>query len=139
MDSTKVYAATVDLGNNVSSLLQKLADKIGITVDKIFPYYVKQAKIEGYTILITVLTIFTLLITTEIILRTKNRKFRAKIKQEDRYLYRDTSILEGFEIANVICLAVIVIVGVISIQYIFGHIANPEYYAMQNLIGSVHY
>lgn len=44
--------ATIDLGKNVTSLLEKLADKLGVTVDKVFPWYVKQAKIFGWINLI---------------------------------------------------------------------------------------
>lgn len=41
--------ASVDIGNNLTQLLEKLAHQIGVTADKIFPWYVQQVQIEGWT------------------------------------------------------------------------------------------
>lgn len=54
---------TVDVGQNtkelleqgggaISRIIEELAKTLGMTVDRIFPYYVKQAVIEGYVGLI---------------------------------------------------------------------------------------
>lgn len=43
--------ASVDIGQNITSLIEKLAQQIGTTTDKVFPWYVKQQIIEGYTYL----------------------------------------------------------------------------------------
>lgn len=40
--------AKVDVGNNLTSLIEKLATQIGVTADKVFPWYVKQQVIEGF-------------------------------------------------------------------------------------------
>lgn len=39
--------ATVDIGKNLTSLVEKLAEQIGTTADKVFPWYVQQAHLEG--------------------------------------------------------------------------------------------
>lgn len=40
--------AKIDVGNNITALLEKLAAQIGTTADKVFPWYVKQQVLEGY-------------------------------------------------------------------------------------------
>ncbi len=37
----------VDVGQNLTSMLERLAAQIGTTADKVFPWYVQQAQIEG--------------------------------------------------------------------------------------------
>jgi hypothetical protein len=39
----------VDIGKNLTSLLEKLAQQIGMTTEQIFPWYVQQAYVEGVT------------------------------------------------------------------------------------------
>lgn len=41
--------AKIDVGNNVTALVEKLAGQIGTTADKVFPWYVQQAQVEGWT------------------------------------------------------------------------------------------
>lgn len=46
--------ATVDLGKNVSEMLGALAKSLGITVEKLFPYYVAKIKTEAlYSIIVS--------------------------------------------------------------------------------------
>lgn len=40
--------AKIDVGDNITVLLEKLAAQIGTTADKVFPWYVKQQVLEGY-------------------------------------------------------------------------------------------
>ena len=42
-------AVSVDLGDNLTNLIEQLAIQIGTTADKIFPWYVQQQVIEGWT------------------------------------------------------------------------------------------
>lgn len=39
--------ASVDIGKNITELVEKLAHQIGTTADKVFPWYVKQQVVEG--------------------------------------------------------------------------------------------
>ena len=43
--------ASIDVGKNITSMLEKLAAQIGTTADKVFPWYVQQAHLEGITTL----------------------------------------------------------------------------------------
>lgn len=47
--------ASVDIGTNITGLLEKLAVQLGTTADKVFPWYAQQQVIEGYTNLISIL------------------------------------------------------------------------------------
>lgn len=40
--------ASIDIGDNITSLIEKLAQKMGTAADQVFPWYVKQQIIEGY-------------------------------------------------------------------------------------------
>ena len=45
---TKTIVAGVDIGNNLTNLLTKLAEKIGTSVDQVFPWYVTQSVVTGW-------------------------------------------------------------------------------------------
>jgi hypothetical protein len=55
---------TLDVGSEIASLLQKLADQIGVTVAQIFPWYVQQAHTEGIIELIGIFVIAILAFTS---------------------------------------------------------------------------
>lgn len=40
----------IDVGKDIADLLEKLAQQIGTTVDKVFPWLITQAQIEGYAL-----------------------------------------------------------------------------------------
>lgn len=46
--------ATVDVGGNLTSLVERLAQQIGTTADKVFPWYVEQAYLHGVTTLVAI-------------------------------------------------------------------------------------
>lgn len=39
---------TVDLGSNATQMLQQLADKLGMTIDTIYPFYVSKVILSGW-------------------------------------------------------------------------------------------
>jgi len=39
--------ATVDVGDNITGMLERLAAQLGTTADKVFPWYVQQAYLDG--------------------------------------------------------------------------------------------
>lgn len=41
--------AKLDVGDNVTTLIERLAEQIGVTADKVFPWYVQQAYLQGIT------------------------------------------------------------------------------------------
>lgn len=43
--------ATVDVGDNITGMLERLAAQLGTTAGKVFPWYVQQAYLEGVTTL----------------------------------------------------------------------------------------
>ena len=53
----------LDVGQNITSLLERLAAQVGTTADKVFPWYVQQAHNEGVTSLIAISVILLLLLT----------------------------------------------------------------------------
>lgn len=112
--------ASVDIGNNLTSLLERLAQQIGTTADKVFPWYVHQAYLEGVTTL-AVIGIF-LLIAVPV--------FIVSVRKYDP----DGRDMNGAWVACVIsgfCLAFTLLIGGIEGADAARKIMNPNYYAMQ--------
>lgn len=54
---------SVDIGGNLTSLVERLAQQIGVTAEQVFPWYVQQAYIEGCVFLILFAAILVLAIS----------------------------------------------------------------------------
>lgn len=110
---------SLDTGENITRLLEKLAQTIGTTVDKVFPWYVKQQIIEGWCYLggcfLSLMVGITLLLIAK------------KVHSED-----------GDEIPYLIVGALITVVGFIALVIggatFMSQIINPEYHAMKEII-----
>lgn len=64
--------ASVDIGKNLTGLIEKLAAQIGTTADKVYPWYVQQAYLEGVTTLVTIAIVIPILsITFALAVRSK--------------------------------------------------------------------
>jgi amino acid transporter len=133
-------SATVDLGKNTKELLEQggsavtkiiegLAKSLGMTVEKLFPYYVKQAYISGLMKILTwggfeggcLICILALLVISSSYGKKKNENFR------------DVS---GFFAAVVfVIFGIGCIVGFINLSDWITLMKNPEYAAIQNMIG----
>lgn len=50
--------AKLDIGQNLTTLLERLAQQIGTTADKVFPWYVQQAHLEGVVFFTLIATVF---------------------------------------------------------------------------------
>src|SRR3990167_7436688 len=70
MKST-VIKASIDIGDNISILLQKLASQIGTTADKIYPWYIKQELIYGYSFFVICLGVLLFGIILALFVRKK--------------------------------------------------------------------
>lgn len=116
--------ASVDVGDGVSTLLTKLAEKIGTSVDQVFPWYINQQVIEGWTFL-AVVAVFILLLSATTI-----------------YSYKRSD----FDNENVFVLLFVISLGLFLLAilgFAFGasgavsKIINPEYHAVQQLFKDV--
>lgn len=47
-DTTVKASVAVDIGENLTKLLEQLAKQVGTTADKVFPWYVQQQVLEGW-------------------------------------------------------------------------------------------
>jgi len=114
--------ASIDIGNNLTVLLEKLATQIGVTADKIFPWYVKQAIVEGW-IFIVFWLIGTILSVVLLVISFKRVKFTNG--DPNKWF---AGCLTGGILAFIYLIALMA-----SISFISGLI-NPEYAAMTRLI-----
>lgn len=122
--------ATVDVGPNTKELLEKggetvvkmieeLSKSLGMTGEKIFPYYVKQVYVSGVAKLITytAFEVVCLLLAFAIYLYAVNHK-------------KET----GFAIAIFIIFVLGLILGVFFIPDWVTMVQNPEYHAIQEIM-----
>lgn len=113
--------ASIDLGENVTNLLEKLAVQIGTTTDKVFPWYVKQQVIEGWCWLTISGGVFLvgLIIALSCI--------RPSLNKKDPEPY----------ITVIIIAAMASVVGLLFFLFGMGgavtQITNPEYHALRAL------
>ena len=116
--------ASVDVGDGISTLLTKLAEKIGTSVDQVFPWYVNQQVIEGWVFL----SVATVIILVLLAATTYSRK------------------KADFDIENAFTLLFVVLSGLFLLAisgFALGasdavsKILNPEYHAVHQLLKDV--
>jgi predicted membrane channel-forming protein YqfA (hemolysin III family) len=105
-------AASIDIGDNQTQLLGKLAAQIGTTADKIFPWYVKQQVFEGW---LHLLTAVTLLVFFAILIRINFRK----------------ADFGGDGNRHAVVLFISSVALFISLSNFVTQIVNPNYHALQ--------
>jgi len=127
-DSTNITKIAVDMGDNFTKLFQQLANQIGTTVDKIFPWFVKQQIIEGWC----GLTITTLILIVGFLLLIFN--FRKRNFEESRTSYIPINFNSCLVIIGWIMFGIGFLAFSIGSTYWIGKIINPEYAAVQDLI-----
>jgi formate-dependent nitrite reductase membrane component NrfD len=128
MTNTKVIEANVnasiDVGKNITSMLEKIADKIGTTVDKIFPWYVKQEYISA---IMSLFEIILAIVIGSIMLKMCYKK--ASFKNHDINIY--------FTIIGFVLLIVGILCLIFGLSGIVTGIMNPEYHALQSLVSDM--
>ena len=111
---------SVDAGPNITSLLERLATQIGITVDKVFPWYVQQAQLEGT---VTVVAILVALLVFGV-------AFTLSVRKAD---YKDGNFAAVLSVFTGIALGVSVLLVPLSGLDGYLKTVNPNYYAMKML------
>jgi hypothetical protein len=111
----------LDIGKNLTGLLERLAGQIGTTADKVFPWYVQQAYLEGLTALVGV----ALAVTIAASLFFWSFK-RANFNDEGNHF---APLCIGSGISLAVSIVAVFIVGIESTRKLI----NPNYYAMQML------
>ena len=124
IEQGKEIVLNADIGNNLTQLLEKLGQQIGIAADKIFPWYVQQQIIEGWTQLC--LNVGICLISIFIIIYCLPK---TDFDEPDKYGI--LSIVGGF----LFFVAFLVLCANLS-MYIT-QIINPNYHAMHTLISDL--
>jgi hypothetical protein len=112
----------VDVGRNLTSLVERLAQQIGTTADKVYPWYVQQAYLEGVSSLVT-LSLFLLVFGT--IFAACLRKADFRDHQFNRYAFMCL-------IAGAISFFTLLI-GAIDGTEAARKLMNPNYYAVKML------
>ena len=114
--------ATVDVGDNITSMLERLAGQLGTTADKVFPWYVEQSVLQGWT---TLIAIGAALVVFSIVFAISFPKAKFSYGQENKAMV--VSIASG--IAMSISVLAVFMEGLDAVR----QIKNPNYYAMKML------
>jgi hypothetical protein len=115
--------ATVDIGGNLTSLLERLAQQIGTTADKVFPWYVQQAYVEGVSTLLALAVVVPILVVI-VSLATRKPMWTGKYENEP-------TIALFVSAAAGAMLLFTVIIGTIESVDAVRKVMNPNYYAMK--------
>lgn len=110
----------LDIGKNMIDLMEKLANQIGTTLDKVYPWFVRQQIIEGLCWIV----IPSLLIFLFLILLKKN--FR-KADWDDMNINALVSVL------SITLILIFGILLLIKLPNFLPQILNPNYYAIQDM------
>lgn len=110
--------ASIDVGDNITGMLERLAAQIGTTADKVFPWYAQQAILEGVTAL-AFLGFFWIVFIVALAISFRKADF------DDGNRYAVVTAIAGIGIF--FCMVGTVIDGADSVRKIM----NPNYYAMK--------
>lgn len=112
--------AGIDIGNNLTELINKLSEAIGTTADKVYPWYVKQTLIEGWVDLgIFILACMAIITSVTILI--------CGIQKEEEALC-------VFGVVSTVIAGVLFIIVIIFLSDIIGRIVTPELFAMKSMI-----
>lgn len=134
MDATDV-STVVD---KVAGLLEKMAGKIGVAADKVWPWLVKQQYIEGATSVVTFGVLFVLSVFCakkfavwmgESTVRGRDEDFSVHDEKENRIMLYRVVWGVGGAVAVIATIAAF-FQGVTALQQLI----NPEYFALMDLL-----
>ena len=114
----------IGLSEEVLSKLDALAAKIGVTVEQVWLWVVKQQYVDAIYYSITA-SIFIIITTTMMIL---TKKYWEKIEKES---------LEGFFVGVNIVVSIITIITISIALTAIPNVFNPEYWALKDLMGMI--
>ncbi len=117
MDAT----LSVDMGEKTFKILEKLAEQIGITVDKVFPWFIKQSVIDGYCFFTLIALAFIL--GVDLILYNQN-----KATYEPEFNSNAVYATIGF-----IILGISILILFVGSSWAISSIINPECQALQEI------
>lgn len=117
---------TLDIGKNITELIEKLATALGTTSANVFPWYVQQVYLESLFYVVTISLVF---LTTCILFVISIKKSVFEENGINRYgVYS-------------IFLGIIGIIFLITICVVFprdiANIINPQYQALQKIIADM--
>lgn len=113
-------SASIDIGQNLTTLLEKLSAQVGTTADEIFPWYVQQQIIEGYLWMGVSLSVFFLGVV--LIMATKKK----------------ADFDNGNLSAVFLCIGVVLgifgfTLAVLGAKGAISQILNPNYWALKSM------
>ena len=118
-------SATIDIGKNITALLEKLAAQIGVTVDKVWPWLIKQQVIEGWMFVLILAAVVSVALPSFLAGAVLMRK------SSEEVLPFALTLVSG------LLLMACLFVGVGGLSSAVTKINNPEYAALRDLIAMV--
>lgn len=114
----------LDIGKNTKELLEVLATKLGITIEQIYPYFIKQQIIEGYIFffMVALCSIISIIII-------KLNYHKADFDDPNKHAI--------FTIIGLIALGMTTIVIVCGTSTMLSGILNPEYNAIREMLNFI--
>jgi hypothetical protein len=117
--------ASIDIGDNITKLIEKLASQIGTTTDKVFPWYVKQQVIEGWCWIGCSGFVFLAGLIVALCC------IRPSLHEKDNESYVVAVVIGGILSATGLAFLLFGMGGALT------QIINPEYYALKSMTGDM--
>lgn len=121
------------MDKNMAEFLEKLANKLGVTVEHLWRILIKQAYIDAIQSLIFIAFVYSLLG----LLYWCHKRFSKKNNDGD-------TLYDEYEEPLIIPMVIIFIVGIIlfivsifSISNVINGLFNPEYWALHEILNSI--
>lgn len=115
---------SLDVGPNITNLIQQLASQIGVTAEKVFPWYIKEAVIDGYSALAICVLLFVISLILLVIGLVK-----------DKFTGETWGCIPSA--IGIFGLVIWLVVLCSSLQFTMNAIYNPEKIAMTRMIGDI--
>ena len=123
------YKLTKDLlekgGSTVTKIIEQLANSLGMTIEKIFPYYVKQARLESLMSILIWIGFELICVVLLIVMY----KIRIHEKNVDA-----SATMAIFLVGMLVVFVIGLVVGVFCLPDWITQASNPEYTAIHSLV-----
>lgn len=126
MSKDMAVKASIDVGENITQLVEGLARQIGTTADMVFPWYVRQQVIEGY-VFFTIISIIGLIALSVFLRSMRKADFSTGDWNTHNYVLGTSG--------GVLVIWFIVLSGESANS--LSKIINPNYHALQAMIADM--
>jgi len=130
----------MDVSEQINSVINNLAEKLGVAAEKLYPVLVKQVYVDAVSKAVTSLVGLAVIIAVIFVIKKLKSGWWKKLSEMDhnRYETIDDELSRGLTIAGVSMAGIIgILLFLVPISGIVGRIINPDWYAIQMILEKI--